>query len=105
MILQIAFTYSKMKSTKVQNLGAPTRMRSIAQNNYLLLGVVTQHAKSKSIGEVQKDRLERESSLLPPILTHVFSRAELTISPFSVRRSNYRRKYAVGLLTLVQYVK
>ena len=81
-----------------------TASNSNAQNNYLLLGVVTQHAKSKSI-EVQKDRLQRKSSLLPPILTHVFSRAELTISPFSVRRSDYRRKYAVGLLTLVQYVK
>ena len=32
-----------MKSTEVQTLGAPTCMRSLAHNNYLLLGVVTQH--------------------------------------------------------------
>ena len=56
------------------------RVRSLAHNNYLLLGVVTQHVESRSIREVQKDGLEWESSLLPLTLTHVSSRAELTIS-------------------------
>ena len=47
-----------MKSTKVQTLGAPMCMRSLAHNNYLLLGVVTQHVESRSIREVQKDGLK-----------------------------------------------
>ena len=47
-----------MKSTKVQTLGAPTRMQSLAHNNYLLLDMVMQHVESRSIREVQKDGLE-----------------------------------------------
>ena len=35
-----------MKGTEVQTLGTPTRVRSLAHNNYLLLGVVTQHVES-----------------------------------------------------------
>ena len=62
-----------MKSTKVQTLGAPTHLQSFVQNNYLPLGLVTQHVESKIIREVQKDGLESESSLLPLTLTHVSS--------------------------------
>ena len=47
-----------MKSIEVQTLGAPTCVCSLAHNNYLLLGVVTQHVESRSIREVQKDGLE-----------------------------------------------
>ena len=46
-----------MKSTEVQTFDAPTRVRSLAHNNYLLLGVVTQHVESRSIRKVQKDGL------------------------------------------------
>ena len=69
-----------MKSTKVQTLSAPPCVRSLAHNNYLLLGMVMQHVESRSIREVQEDRLKWESSLLPLTLTRVSSRAELTIS-------------------------
>ena len=61
-----------MKITVVQTLRAPTCMRNLAHNNYLLLGVVTQHVESRSIQGVQKDG---ESSLLPLTLTRVSSRA------------------------------
>ena len=47
-----------MKTLNLQILGAPTHVRSLAHNNYLLLGVVTQHVESRSIREGQKDRLE-----------------------------------------------
>ena len=45
-----------MKSTKVQTLGAPMRMRSLGHNNYLLLGVVTQHVESRSIWRSNRRR-------------------------------------------------
>ena len=38
-----------MKSIEVQILGAPTSVRSLVHNNYLLLGVITQHVESRSI--------------------------------------------------------
>ena len=51
-------THILMKGTKLQTHGAPMCVRSLAHNNYLLLGVVTQHVESRSIREVQKDGLE-----------------------------------------------
>ena len=42
----------------MQPLGTPMYVCSLAHNNYLLLGVVTQHMESRSVREVQKDRLE-----------------------------------------------
>ena len=50
-----------MKSTEVQTLGAPTRVRSLAHNNYLLFGMVTQHVESRIIREVQKDGLVNDA--------------------------------------------
>ena len=49
-----------MKSTRVQTLGAPTCVRSLAHNNYLLLGMVhnTWRAGIWNIREMQKDGVE-----------------------------------------------
>ena len=104
---QIMLPLDLMKSTKVQSLGTPTHVCSLAQNKYLLLGMVTQHVESRSIREVQNDGLERESSLLPLMLTCVTptcSRIEHHVSVFIIRRSDRQCKYAVGPLTLSQYV-
>ena len=46
--------FNKMKVTEVQTLGTPTSVRSLAHNNYLLLGVVTQHMESELYEKCRK---------------------------------------------------